>query len=170
MKKRTIHPVGAGLVNLGVRIIEKTLIDRIPDETIKRDVKLILTPITKMVRALSDKDPNDKIQIQNVWLDFVRSSEFNHTYQARVIQVVSLIEDDLAREFIKSIVTPCLKTIESLYDEDPDNVEQIRKIWISFIKDQSNIDAILNFMFLDEITKDSIRLVIESVKETILDF
>ena len=168
MKKRKIHPISASVVNLGIKIIEKTLIDKIPVEGIKSDVKLILEPITKMVRVLSDNDPNDKVQIENVWLEFVRSNEFNQTYKARVVQLVNLIEDDLARDFIRSIVGPCLETIQSLYDEDPNNVEQIRNIWISFITNDSNIDSMLNFIFVDEIARDSVRLIIAAIKETIL--
>jgi hypothetical protein len=165
--KKKIHPISASVVNLGIKIIEKTLIEKIPIETIKSDVKLILEPITKMVKVLSDKDPNDKVQIETVWLKFVRSNEFNQAYKARVIQLVNLIEDDFARDFIRSIVNPCLETIQALYDENPNNVEQIRDIWISFITNDSNIDSILNFIFVDEIARDSVRLIIESVKETI---
>lgn len=167
--KRKIHPISASVVNLGIKIIEKTLVERIPIESVKGDVKLILEPITKMVKVLSDKDPNDKVQIENVWLEFVRSNEFNQTYKARVVQLVNLIEDDLAREFIRSIVNPCLETIQALYDENPNNVEQIRDIWISFITNESNINSILNFIFVDEIARDSVRLIIESVKETIFN-
>lgn len=168
MKKR-INPISSALLNIGMSIIENTLVKQIPIEDIQRDVTLILKPVKDMIRVLSDKDPNNKEQVEQVWLEFVRSTEFNQAYKNRIMQAIALIEDIKIRDFVSRIATPCLETIEALYDNNPNNVEQIKNAWINFATEKDNINSILAFFIEDEDVREQVAIVIDTVHDAIGD-
>lgn len=166
---KRINLVSTAVLNIGLSIIENTLVNQIPIESIQDDVKLILKPIRKMIKVLSDKDPNNEAQVKEVWLDFLKSQKFNDSYQNRIMQAINLIEDDNVKDFVRRIAKPCLDTIQALYDDNLNDVEQIRDTWIEFATEKENINSILVFFFKDEDVRESIAVVIDSVHDGIAD-
>lgn len=162
---KLISPIGAASVNTLLALIDVLLVKKIPYPEVQDSIRLIMSPIKKMITVLSDVDPNNKEQVQKVWTEFVQSGEFNASLEARIMQAVDLIQDPKAKAFVSKIVKPCIKTIQCLYDQDPNNVEQIRQTWIDFAADMDNIKSIIQVFVPDESLQDDILLLIENLFE-----
>lgn len=165
--KKKINPFSSALINIGLNIIRNTLVRELNVPGIESDIDLLLSPIKGTVKVLSDNDPNDKEQTEQVWLDFVRSNEFNASYKNRIMQAISLIEDETVRNFVQRIALPCLETISALYDANPNNVEQIRDTWIAFATNKENINSIVSFFVKDEEMANHISVIIDSIHDEI---
>lgn len=168
-KVRVISPIGAALIKLGLNILDSSLVSRIPVKEIQDDIRLLLKPIKASVTVLSDKDPNNIEQIKEVWLQFVSSEEFNQTSEQRIIQAVNLIEDETARDFVRRIVVPCLGTLRSLYDANPNNLEQIREIWTLFLTEKENIRALLAFFITNEEILEEVTIIVDNIHDTLAE-
>lgn len=164
---RLISPLAAGTLNTLLTLIDVLLIKKIPYEDIQNDIQALLEPIKKTIKVLSDLDPNNKEQIQKVWLDFVQSAEFNNSVESRIMQAISLIEDANAKAFVSKIVKPCLATITALYDQNPNNVEQIAETWKAFFADKTNIQSIIHFFIKDESTCEDVAAIIDNLFENL---
>lgn len=168
-KVRVISPIGAALIKLGLNILNNSLVERIPVPEIQNDIRMLLQPIKNSVNVLSDKDPNNIEQIKKVWLNFVTSNQFNETSEQRVMQAVNLIEDENARNFVGRIVVPCLATIRSLYDTNPNNLDQIREVWTVFMTEKENILALLAFFIKDEDIRTEVATIVDNIHDTLAE-
>lgn len=160
---RLISPFAAGSLNTLITLIDVMLIKKIPSLTIQNDIHALLAPIKKTIMVLSDLEANNDEQLKQVWLEFVQSSEFNNSFQSRIAQAVSLIEDEKAKAFISKIVKPCIETITALYDQNPDNVQQIAETWKNFAADKSNIQSIIHFFIKDESLCEDVAVILENL-------
>jgi len=168
-KVRVISPIGAALIKLGLNILNNSLVERIPVKEIQEDIRMLLQPIKNSINVLSDKDPNNIEQIKEVWLNFVKSNEFNETWEQRVMQAVNLIEDKPAKDFVARIVVPCFATIRSLYDNNPNNLDQIRQAWTVFMTEKENIIALLAFFIKDEAIRTEVATIVDNIHDTLAE-
>ena len=164
-KTRLISPIARGFINLGINILDATAVKHIPVKEIRDGVRLLLEPLKETVRVLSDKDPENAEQLEQLWLGFLRSDEFNATSEKRILQAVTFIEDAQARDFVLRIVSPCLATIRALYDNNPDNLTQIRTIWIEFLTEKENIKAGMSFFIQDAEVLEEVSTIIDSIHD-----
>lgn len=164
---RLISPLAAGTLNTLITLIDVLLIKKIPYECIQKDIHALFAPIKKTIQVLSDLDPNNKEQIEKVWLEFVQSLEFNNSVESRIMQAISLIEDANAKSFVSKIIKPCLDTIRALYDQNPNNVEQIAETWKAFFADKENIQSIIKFFIKDENLIEDVTAIIDNLFENL---
>lgn len=164
---RLISPLAAGSLNTLLALIDVLLIKKIPYPDIQNDIHALFAPIKKTIQVLSDLDPNNKEQIQKVWLDFVASSEFNNSVESKIMQAIALIEDVKAKDFVSKIAKPCIETIRSLYDQNPNNVEQISETWKAFFADKQNVQSIIHFFIKDESLVEDVALIIDNLFENL---
>lgn len=166
-KKRPISPIAKAFILLGINILDTAAVKHIPIEEIRSAVRLLLEPLKETIRVLADADPENDKQLQELWLNFLRSEEFNQTTEARILQAIALIEDEAARDFVTKLAKPCLATTKCLYDVDPDNLNQIRIIWTEFLTEKENIKAGLAFFIKDESLLEDLSLIIDNIHDTV---
>lgn len=165
-KVRLISPLARIFLNLAINILN-TATKHIPVTEVKEGVLLLIEPLKETVRVLSDKNPENAKQLEGLWLNFLRSDEFTETTEARILQAVSYIEDVKAKDFVLKIIKPVLATMRALYDADPNNVQQIRKIWTEFLTEKQNIKSGLAFLINDEDALEDVAAVVDNIHDTI---
>lgn len=166
-KVRVIPPIAAFSIKAVIGLLNTLLVSRIPDKTIQEDIRIRLEPIKKMVEVLADKDPNNAQQVKEVWFAFLKSDEFNDSVEGRIYQAIGLIEDDKAREFVTRIAVPVLKTVRSLYDNEPDNAEQIKDAWFQYLTDNESTASVVAFFVKDPEKHEEISEIVDGVLETL---
>ena len=164
-KVRVLSPLSAVAINVIINILEKNLVDRIQIEDIKNDIKIRLLPTRKMVKVLSDKDPNNAEQVKQVWLEFLSSEDFSDSIENRILQAIGLIQDEKIRTFISGLVVPIVKTVKALTDDNPNNVEQIREAWTEYLTGEKTISSIVFFLVPDESLHDDIASIVQDTLE-----
>ena len=160
-KLRPVSKFSAFWLNLAISISEGAILV-IENEEVKEAIKLFVRPIRETVAKLSDADPNNKQQMEQIWLNFVRSDEFNDMAEARTYQLVSHIENENVKDFTYKTVSLALRVIRSLYDVDPNNVTQIREILTDFLTEKDNIKSGLAFLIEDEVMLEQVSTVIDT--------
>ncbi len=145
MKKKKIGKTIASIGKIAIRILEGAVVSRIENEKIKEGIKTLLSPVKGSLIVLSDNDPNDKEQIEKVWLEFLRSQELVNYTEIQIYDLIEKIKIDSVREGLKNLVMPALRTLQALINVNPNNREEIEKIWLEFIRNED----LRNFLLVE---------------------
>lgn len=160
-KLRPVSKFSAFWLNLAIGIGEGA-ITVIESKELQESIQLFIQPLRDTVTKLSDADPDNKAQMEQIWLDFVRSDAFSNMAEARVYELVSHIENEKAKDFTYKTVALALQVIKSLYDVDPNNVAQIREVLTGFLTEKDNIKSGLAFLIEDEAMLEQVSTVIDT--------
>lgn len=142
MKIRVISKTIASLVLFAINFIEKKFVEKVPNDDVRAGLKLLLNPIRGMVNALSDENPRNAEQIAELWKKWAGNDLVNFG-DARLQVLIGNIENDQLRRPLSIIVVPTLNMVRIFTDDNPNNVDQLKENWLSFISSQETHEVVL---------------------------
>jgi hypothetical protein len=129
MKKFAIKVLLAAL-----NLFSNSIVSAIGSEWVKRSVALTIKRLTLFGEALTDADPNDKVQIERIARETLLSPEFQDLEKEVTAELAAKIPNEhLANLLIQSDALR-LQLFAAIGDDNTDNGEQLKAIFEGFIK------------------------------------
>jgi hypothetical protein len=147
-EKKQIGKTLAGIGRIALNIVENIVINKIENEQLREGIRTLLQPVKGSLAVLSDNNPDDKAQIEEVWLEFMRSQELANYTEAQLNDLIEKIKIESIREGIKNLVFPTLRMFQALINTEPNNIKEIESIWLEFLRSES-----LRMFLLKEVDK-----------------
>ena len=127
--------------NFVIKILLKALalftdliVNRLNSLWVKRATELAIKRLMLFGEALVDADPNDKDQIEKIARETLMSLEFQQLEKQITLDIASKIEDVRIANFLIQSDALRLNLFAVLGDDDPNNKEQIKDLFASFVK------------------------------------
>lgn len=127
--------------NFVIRILLKTLtlftdliVNRLNSLWVKRATELAIKRLMLFGEALVDADPNDKDQIEKIARETLMSPEFQQFEKQITLDIASKIDDARIANLLIQSDALRLNLFNVLGDDDPNNKEQIKDLFASFVK------------------------------------
>ena len=127
--------------NFVIKILLKALalftdliVNRLNSLWVKRATELAIKRLMLFGEALVDADPNDKDQIEKIARETLMSPEFQQLEKQITLDIASKIEDARIANFLIQSDALRLNLFTVLGDDDPNNKEQVKDLFASFVK------------------------------------
>lgn len=127
--------------NFAIKILLKALalfsdiiVSRINSEWVKRATELAIKRLSLFGEALVDSDPDDKAQIEKIARETLLSPEFQDLERQVTLDLASKIDDVRLANFLVQSDNLRLNFFSILGDDNPNNKEQIKDLFESFVK------------------------------------
>ncbi len=150
--------------NFVIKILLKALalftdliVNRLNSLWVKRATELAIKRLMLFGEALVDADPNDKDQIEKIARETLMSLEFQQLEKQITLDIASKIEDVRIANFLIQSDALRLNLFAVLGDDDPNNKEQVKDLFASFVKTEEfdNIVIGLADLLADKYAKNS---------------
>lgn len=93
-----------------------------------------LERLKSTVLAVLDEDLNNKEQINLIWGKLTADPEIIEAVRAGLLDAVTLVDDETVKTGLSLLVGPITQTLVAVTDEVKPNGEQIKKVWLDFVK------------------------------------
>ena len=110
------------------------VVDKIEPDDVRQAAFGAIDTLTKTVDVLADDDPKNAEQVTAVWLEYV-NKDIVALAESQFDKAIFKIEDVNVREVLLSLKHPLLDTVRALSDGDTANLNQLKALWIDYIKD-----------------------------------
>jgi hypothetical protein len=143
MKIKVISNTLAWIIQASLNFVENRFIGRIPNSDVRAGAKLLLDPIRKMVKALSDEEPRNEEQIRDLWRQFI-NTDFTDYSAAQLDKLVSGIGNEQLKAVLATLIAPAMDLTRAVTDDNPANDEQAKEILDKFIENPDAHDVLLS--------------------------
>lgn len=136
----------------------------------KKIVEGLLENTSEVIRALSDSDPTDELQIKSIVHGMITSGQFYEGSRESILANIAKIKNDPAREVLQIALDEVYAIGRILVDFDDDNGRQVKERIAGFIRTAEGVEFITSLLdiALDENTAAVIAIVIIEALEAVL--
>lgn len=129
------------LLQVNLNFIEEKVLAQLPNDTYAL-AKGASDAIGASAEALYDNvDPNGP-QIEEIWRSYVNNIVIDFA-KAKAENEIIKIKSDILKGLTGVLVDPVGDTLKALTDGISDNGDQLRALWIAFLKEGQNLDILL---------------------------
>lgn len=125
--------------------LDRFLIERIPVVDVKIGVKMLLSPVRKMIDALNDLEPENEAQVREVWRKFANEDLTDYS-EATIQKLVSGIKNEHLRPALAHLTVPTVEMLRIVTDNDKDDQRQLQELWDMFVKSADTHDVVLDHL------------------------
>lgn len=109
----------------GILDLFEIYIADIQDEYVRVTLQDVKESAKSIVTILSDVDPNDKEQINQVIRDFLVEKGFLDRSRGELLKKIESIQDERLRTLLAAMLPVAFDIIKILFDDDPNDEKQI---------------------------------------------
>lgn len=150
--------IWARLVLSNVAVLQEEVVANLPGGVVKQSVESLFEPIEEVVLVLSDSNPDNKEQVNQVLKDYL-NDDLARLLDNYSIELVQQINDQVVKNMVKLFVVPTVETLRAMSDDNPANEAQLKKVWVeNFVKDKESQAAFFNGVivpFVEKVGKNS---------------
>lgn len=117
-----------------VRVIKDQFVSQVNDSDLQVAISDALDSIQQSAVILADQNPNNRDQLEAIWLTYVNKS-VSTLVDAKVEDAISQIENETIRVPLETLRVPTVNMLRLVTDQDPNNKAQLEAQWVAFIKD-----------------------------------
>lgn len=103
-----------------------------------------LNKLKETVLVVLDENPDNKEQLNLIWGKITSDPQILASVESGLLEAVSLIDDDTVKQGVGLLVVPFMKTLTVVQDDVKPNGEQLKQIWLDFIKSPEFINFLLS--------------------------
>lgn len=125
-----------------------------------------LDRIKETVLVLLDENPANKEQVNLIWNSLASDPQITEAVRSGLLEAVTLVDDKIVKSALTLLVSPITKTLAAINDEVKPNGDQIKAIWLDFLKsDEVRVFVLENLELIVRtiIKKDNLEKLIISV-------
>jgi hypothetical protein len=150
--------IWARLVLSNVAVLQEEVVANLPGGVVKQSVESLFEPIEEVVLVLSDSNPDNKEQVNQVLKDYL-NDDLARLLDNYSIELVQQINDQVVKNMVKLFVVPTVETLRAMSDDNPANEAQLKEVWVeNFVKDKESQAAFFNGVivpFVEKVGKNS---------------
>lgn len=152
------------LVLANLEVIDLEVLPLIEKEFARIAAQEGLGRIKETVVALLDENPDNKAQVNFIWSSLATDPDIANAVRSALLEAVSSVDEQIVKDALTLLVSPITLTLAAVSDDVKPNGEQIKNIWLEFLKS----DEFRNFVLanLEVIVKTIIKK--ESLEKLIL--
>lgn len=175
MADQTYRPPLRGLFKLILSAFTELInlfVPRIKDDELRQMAGGMLQSGRRTIEALSDADPNDKAQLQEILNDLLRAGDFQAGAKAEISQAIGRLDDENVRLVLNVVNNQAWIVADRLTDDDPANSQQMRAYLVDLLKSQDGVAFLRGLLALvlpgqtaDTITLIVLQLIISQLEE-----
>jgi len=118
------------------------------------------------VLALLDENPDNRAQVNLIWSSLASDPQVTEIVRSALLEAISSVDDLIVKGALTLLVKPLTLTLSAVSDDVKPDGEQIKTIWLDFLKSDefrefvlANLEVIVKTI----IKKDSIEKMILSI-------
>lgn len=145
-----LSPNLARFINTSLMFANETVDSKINDITITNGIDLVFSKLKQSVTSLSDDNSNDVEQLKMLWKGILAETQSIDLVRNQIQAVSTKIEKPVIKDGVFLVADPLAVTMAALTDADPNNKDQIEKVWSEFVDSplfvkylEDNIELIL---------------------------
>lgn len=127
-----------------------------------------LDRIKETVLALLDENPDNKEQVNLIWSSLVTDPQITEAVRSALLEAITSVDDKIVKDALTLLVKPITLTLSAVSDNVKPNGEQIKNVWLTFLKSDelrefvlANLEVVVRTI----IKKDSLeKLIIAALK------
>ena len=123
--------------------ITQTQINKIKNDLIRKGLTSLVEPLKALVRALSDKDPNNDAQVAEIFRQYANTGLSNFA-EENLMALTEKVKDEKLRRSVAFVVDPSVDMLRLVTDKDPNNEKQIAERWKQAAADPAFHDLVVN--------------------------
>jgi len=122
------------LVLANLNVIQTEVLPLIEKEFARIAAQEGLDRIKETVLALLDENPDNKSQINLIWSSLATDPEIANAVRYALLEAVSSVDEQIVKDALTLLVKPITLTLSAVSDDVKPNSEQIKNIWLEFLK------------------------------------
>lgn len=123
--------------------ITQTQINKIKNDLVRKGLTSLVEPLKSLVRALSDKDPNNDAQVAEIFREYANTGLSNFA-EENLLTLSEKIKDAKLRRSVAFVIDPSVDMLRLVTDKEPDNEKQIAERWKQAAADPTFHDLVVN--------------------------
>ncbi len=143
----------ASMVFMAIGLIESIFISRINKPLLKRAIQLPLTRIRETVSALSDGNPKNDDQVQEIWDKFA-GTDLPDFAEDEIATAIDKVQDEKVKALLAVFAPYSIEILRAVTDEDKDNKGQVTVIGKKMLEDKIARDAAIEGLVIPWIEKN----------------
>ena len=137
----------ASMVYMAIGLIESIFISRINKPLLKRAIQLPLTRIRETVSALSDGNPKNDEQVEEIWDKFA-GTDLPDFAEDELALAISKIQDEKVKLVLAAFAPYTVDILRAVTDDNKDNKGQVTTIGKALLADKEARDAAIEGLII----------------------
>ena len=158
------------LVLANFEVVEKEIFPLIEKEFARIAAQEGLDRLKSTVVVLLDENPDNKTQVNLIWSSLATDPQIADAVRSALLEAVSSVDEQIVKDALTLLVKPLTLTLSAISDDVKPNGEQIKNIWLDFLKSEEFrlfILANLEMIVKTIIKKDSVEKIILTILKLI---
>lgn len=158
------------LVLANFEVVEKEIFPLIEKEFARIAAQEGLDRLKSTVVVLLDENPDNKTQVNLIWSSLATDPQIADAVRSALLEAVSSVDEQIVKDALTLLVKPLTLTLSAISDDVKPNGEQIKNIWLDFLKSEefrlfvlTNLEVIVKAI----IKKDSVEKIILTILKLI---
>jgi len=158
------------LVLANFEVVEKEIFPLIEKEFARIAAQEGLDRLKSTVVVLLDENPDNKTQVNLIWSSLATDPQIADAVRSALLEAVSSVDEQIVKDALTLLVKPLTLTLSAISDDVKPNGEQIKNIWLDFLKSEefrlfilANLEMIVKAI----IKKESVERIVLSVLKLI---
>lgn len=158
------------LVLANFEVVEKEVFPLIEKEFARIAAQEGLDRLKSTVVALLDDNLDNKAQINLIWSSLATDPQIADAVRSALLEAVSSVDEQIVKDALTLLVKPLTLTLSAISDDVKPNSEQIKNIWLDFLKSEefrlfvlTNLEVIVKAV----IKRESVEKIVLSVLKLI---
>lgn len=158
------------LVLANFEVVEKEVFPLIEKEFARIAAQEGLDRLKSTVVVLLDENPDNKTQVNLIWSSLATDPQIADAVRSALLEAVSSVDEQIVKDALTLLVKPLTLTLSAISDDVKPNGEQIKNIWLDFLKSEefrlfvlTNLEVIVKAI----IKKESVERIVLSVLKLI---
>ena len=151
-------------------VVEKEIFPLIEKEFARIAAQEGLDRLKSTVVVLLDENPDNKTQVNLIWSSLATDPQIADAVRSALLEAVSSVDEQIVKDALTLLVKPLTLTLSAISDDVKPNGEQIKNIWLDFLKSEefrlfilANLEMIVKAI----IKKESVERIVLSVLKLI---
>ena len=151
------------LVLANFEVVEKEIFPLIEKEFARIAAQEGLDRLKSTVVVLLDENPDNKTQVNLIWSSLATDPQIADAVRSALLEAISSVDNVVVKDALTLLVKPITLTLSAVTDGVKPNGEQIKTIWLDFLKSEefrlfilANLEVIVKAI----IKKDSVEKII----------
>lgn len=156
-----LTPALAKIIKTTLEFIKLNLVSKIELEYAQLAADSVIEKLKQTADILADGNPDNASQLKLVWGNFFADAEIVEATRLALLDATSKIKDGTVKEGLTLLIVPITKTLIAVADNQPQDGDQLEKIWLDFVRSkefvdfvQKNLKPLLNKFIKQEIVVD----------------
>jgi len=124
-------------------VVGTDILPLIGDDFAKQAALVGFNKIKETIAVVLDEDPNNKEQLNLIWGKITSDPQLLELVRVGLLQAATAVNDETVKTGLTLLVEPLMKTLNVVQDDVKPNGEQIKQIWLDFIKSPEFIAFLL---------------------------